>query len=241
MVKDKLVISREEVKLEKDATTEKLDSGANLDLFYEIEVRDKNGNLISKRKGRSKSLLRNFALMLRGLMAGNIYGVISGTTLNVKVTVTARDGTTLNYPSFRYDPPSDHPELNAPSAMEVSAMERNDKYGILVGTGTAPVTKDDYDLNSQIPDGFADGQMVHGKTTVEDVNGDPPSSVFRIIRTFTNEGSSTITVYEIGLVARVNENSTVKYVLIARDVLDTPQDVPAGATLTVRYIFKVTA
>ena len=68
MVKDKLVISREEGKLEKDVTTEKLDSGANLDLFYELEVRDKNGNLISKRIGRSKSLVRNFALMLSCLL-----------------------------------------------------------------------------------------------------------------------------------------------------------------------------
>jgi len=233
MVKDKLVISREEVKLEKDMTTEKLDSGANLDLFYEIEVRDKNGNLISKRKGRSKSLLRNFALMLRGLMAGNIAGVVSNSYWNIKVKVTATDGTTFDYPNL----PSYDDAKNAPSAMEASALERTDKYGVVVGTGSTPVTRDDYKLESQVPNGFADGQLVHGKTTVEDVDGDPPSSVFRIIRTFTNEGSTTITIYEIGLIVKAQD----KYVLIARDVLDTPQDVPAAATLTVRYIFKVTA
>jgi len=233
MVKDKLVISREEVKLEKDVTTEKLDSGANLDLFYELEVRDKNGNLISKRTGRSKSLVRNFALMLRGLMAGNLGGVISGSTWNSKVTVTATDGSTFNYPSMTSSPD----DMNADSAMEASALERTDEYGVVVGTGSTAVTRDDYKLESQIPDGFADGQMVHGKTTVEDVDGDPPSSVFRIIRTFTNEGSTTITIYEIGLIVKAQDH----YVLIARDVLDTPQDVPAGATLTVRYIFKVTA
>jgi len=233
MVKDKLVISREEVKLEKDATTEKLDSGANLDLFYEIEVRDKNGNLISKRKGRSKSLLRNFALMLRGLMAGNLGGVVSNSRWNSKVTVTATDGTTFQYPSMNSTPDG----MTSDSAMEASALERTDKYGVVVGTGSTPVTRDDYKLESQVPDGFADGQMVYGKTTVEDVDGDPPSSVFRIIRTFTNEGSTTITIYEIGLIVKAQD----KHVLIARDVLDTPQDVPAAATLTVRYIFKVTA
>ena len=233
MVKDRLVISKEEVNLEKDTTTEKLDSGANLDLFYEIEVRDKNGKLISKRTGRSKSLVRNFALMLRGLMAGNIAGVVSNSYWKTKVTVTATDGTTFDYPSLgSYTKAED-----APSAMEASALERTDEYGIVVGTGSTPVTRDDYKLESLVPDGFADGQMVYGKTTVEDVNGDPPSSVFRIIRTFTNEGSTTITIYEIGLIVKAQD----KYVLIARDVLDTPQDVPAGATLTVRYIFKVTA
>jgi len=233
MVGDKLVIRREEVNLERDTTTEKLDSGANLDLFYELEVRDKNGKLISKRTGRSKSLVRNFALMLRGLMAGNIAGVVSGSTWNTKVTVKATDGTTFDYPHL----PSYTEDEDAPSAMEASALERTDKYGVVVGTGSTAVTRDDYKLESQVPDGFADGQLVHGKTTVEDVNGDPPSSVFRIIRTFTNEGSSTISIYEIGLIVKAQN----KYVLIARDVLDTAQDVPAGATLTVRYIFKVTA
>jgi len=233
MVKDKLVIRREEVNLERDTTTEKLDSGANLDLFYEIEVRDKNGNLISKRMGRSRSLVRNFALMLRGLMAGNLGGVISGSTWNSKVTIKATDGSTFDYPSMNSSPG----DSNADSAMEASALERTDEYGVVVGTGSTAVTRDDYKLESQVPDGFADGQMVYGKTTVEDVNGDPPSSVFRIIRTFTNEGSSTISIYEIGLIVKAQN----RYVLIARDVLDTAQDVPAGATLTVRYIFKVTA
>ena len=233
MVKDKLVISRGEVSLRKDITTEKLDSGANLDLFYEIEVRDKNGNLISKRTGRSKSLVRNFALMLRGLMAGNIAGVISGSTWNTKVTVKATDGTTFDYPSF----PSYTDADKAPSAMEASALERTDEYGVVVGTGSTAVSRDDYKLEAQVADGFADGQMVYGKTTVEDVDGDPPDSVFRIIRTFTNEGSTTITIYEIGLIVKAQDH----YVLIARDVLSPAQDVPAGATLTVRYIFKVTA
>ena len=233
MVKDKLVIRREEVNLERDTTTEKLDSGANLDLFYEIEVRDKNGNLISKRMGRSRSLVRNFALMLRGLMAGNIAGVISKSEWDVKVTLTATDGSTFDYPSLMFSGEA----KDAPSAMEASALERTDEYGVVVGTGSTAVTRDDYKLESQVPDGFADGQMVYGKTTVEDVNGDPPSSVFRIIRTFTNEGSSTISIYEIGLIVKAQN----RYVLIARDVLDTAQDVPAGATLTVRYIFKVTA
>ena len=233
MVKDKLVIRREEVNLERDTTTEKLDSGANLDLFYELEVRDKNGNLISKRTGRSKSLVRNFALMLRGLMAGNIAGVVSGSTWNTKVTIKATDGTTFDYPHL----PSYTEDEDAPSAMEASALERTDKYGVVVGTGSTAVTRDDYKLESQVVDGFGDGQLVYGKTTVEDVNGDPPSSVFRIIRTFTNEGSTTISIYEIGLIVKAQDH----YVLIARDVLDTAQDVPAGATLTVRYIFKVTA
>jgi len=233
MIKDKLVFKKGEVDVRVDADDKNMNSGANLDLFYELEIRDKNGNLISTQSDRSRSLLRNFALMLRGLMAGNIAGVISGSTWNTKVTLTATDGSTFQYPAL----PSYSRAEDAPSAMEASALERTDTYGILIGTGSTSVSRTDYKLAQQIPDGFQDGQMVYGKTTVEDVNGNPPDSVFRIIRTFTNESPSTITVREIGIVVK----TTPKPVLIARDVLTTSQEVPTGATLTVRYIFKVTA
>jgi uncharacterized membrane protein YczE len=82
--------------------------------------------------------------------------------------------------------------------------------------------------------------------TVEDTDGTPPDTTFRVIRTFTNNTSSPITVYEIGLAIANAYNiggTTIYtyYFLIARDVLSSPQTIPAGATLTVRYIFKVTA
>jgi len=107
----------------------------------------------------------------------------------------------------------------------------------VVGTGTTSVTRDDYTLEAQIPHGFGDNQLVYGEVTVEDVDGSPPDSIWRVLRTFTNESDATITVTEIGLIALVQGQP----VLIARDVLDTPQDVPVFATLTVRYVFTVTA
>ena len=126
---------------------------------------------------------------------------------------------------------------NAPAVMEAAAMERNDNYGVIVGAGSTAVTRDDYDLETQYKDGLGANQLVHGKTTVEDVNGTPPDSVWRVIRTFTNESDATITVREIGLAVLCQGN----YVLIARDVLSTPEDIPSAASLTVRYVFKVTA
>ena len=233
MTVNKLVIQKGEIDIKGETNDKNMSSGANLDLFYELEVRDREGNLISTQFDRSRSLLKNFALMLRALMAGNIAGVISLSEWNVKVTLTATDGSTFQYPSLMY---SDEARY-APSAMEVSALERTDTYGVVVGIGSASVSRDDFKLEQQISDGFEDGQMVYGKTTVEDVDGNPPDSVFRIIRTFTNESSDTITIREIGIIAKVQS----KYVLIARDVLSTPQNVPVDATLTVRYIFKVTA
>ena len=206
---------------------------ANLSLFYELEVRDKDGRIISSRRERSRSLLRNFALLVRTLLAGNIAGVITHTTLDVKVSITKRDGSTFSFPSLMYSNGAE----NAPAVMEAAAMERNDNYGVIVGAGSTAVTRDDYDLETQYKDGLGANQLVHGKTTVEDVNGTPPDSVWRVIRTFTNESDATITVREIGLAVLCQGN----YVLIARDVLSTPEDIPSAASLTVRYVFKVTA
>jgi len=206
---------------------------ANLSLFYELEVRDKDGRIISSRREKSRSLLRNFALLVRTLLAGNIAGVITHTTLDVKVSITKRDGSTFSFPSLMYS----GEEENAPAVMEAAAMERNDNYGVIVGAGSTAVTRDDYDLETQYKDGLGANQLVHGKTTVEDVNGTPPDSVWRVIRTFTNESDATITVREIGLAVLCQGN----YVLIARDVLSTPEDIPSAASLTVRYVFKVTA
>jgi len=233
MTVNKLVIQKGEIDIKGETNDKNMSSGANLDLFYEIEVRDREGNLISTQFDRSRSLLKNFALMLRALMAGNIAGVISQSEWSVKVTLTATDGSTFQYPSLMYAGEARY----APSALEVAAIERTDTYGVVVGIGSASVSRDDFKLEQQISDGFEDGQMVYGKTTVEDVDGNPPDSVFRIIRTFTNESSDTITIREIGIIAKAQG----KYVLIARDVLSTPQNVPVDATLTVRYIFKVTA
>ena len=206
---------------------------ANLSLFYELEVRDKDGRIISSRRERSRSLLRNFALIVRTLLAGNIAGVITHTTLDVKVSITKRDGTTFSFPSLMYSNGAE----NAPAVMEAAAMERNDNYGVIVGAGSTAVTRDDYDLETQYKDGIGANQLIHGKTTVEDVDGTPPDSVWRVIRTFTNESDATITVREIGLAVLCQGN----YVLIARDVLSTPEDIPSAASLTVRYVFKVTA
>ena len=210
---------------------------ANLSLFYELEVRDKEGRVISSRRERSRSLLRNFALIVRTLLAGNIAGLITHTPFDVSVSITKRDGGTFSFPNLTYCVTETTPEKEAPSVMEAAAMERTDSYGVIVGGGTTPVTKHDYDLESQYKDGINANQLLHGKTTVEDVNGTETDSVWRVIRTFSNESGATITVREIGLAVVCQGN----YVLIARDVLSTPEDIPDAASLTVRYVFKVTA
>lgn len=186
---------------------------------YEIEVRDKHGNVIKKLKKKSESLLTNFLQIL-----GRLFG-------NANQSFYARDG-------VAYAPTYDHGDYAS-----ILAPEGNDDYGVLVGTGTTPVTASDYDLASPITHGTGAGQLQHGAMSYEAPSVSGSVTTWRNSRTFTNGSGADITVNEIGLAILYYGASpmTTFYVLIARDVLATPVTVPDGATLTVRYSFKVTA
>jgi len=223
----------------------KKEKTANLELLIECEVRDKNGKILSVHRQKSKSLLKNFARMLRTMLVPSIPTTTGQSTVSLTDTGGTSRTFTGAYLAYTGSSAAVYVGLYPLCA---GAPSGNDAYGIQVGTGTGAVTRDDYQLGGKIANGSGSGQLVYGAMTVEDTDGTPPDTVFRLIRTFTNNTSSSITVYEIGLViansiipVTSSISPTTYYFLIARDVLSTPQSIPAGATLTVRYIFKVTA
>jgi hypothetical protein len=196
----------------------------NLKLMLELEVRDKNGKLLEKRSRTCHSFLKNFAWF--------VYAFFAAT--NVTRTNTGGGSATF-YGSRAVTITGEN------SPMKCNAASADDSFGIQVGSGTTPVSRDDYALATKISHGTAAGQLAYGTMTIETVNGTPPESQFRIIRTFSNSTADAITVYEIGLAISNRWADVETKFLIARDVLSAPVTVPAGATLTIRYIFKVTA
>lgn len=198
----------------------------NLQLTVETEVRDKDGKLLSTHRQVSKSLLKNFAQFLVGLMYGNISNKSQSIKDTGNVARSMPDAlTTTSYIFW------------------AGALVTVDTHGIQVGSGSTAVTRDDYVLATKMGNGNGAGQMAYGATTVESPDGTPPATTFRVVRTFTNNYGSTQTVYEIGLV--IDSYSATggadRFFLVARDVLTSPQAVPTGATLTTRYIFSITA
>jgi hypothetical protein len=221
-----------------------------LKLYLECEVRDKNGKLLSKYKKESESLLKNFMLMLQAMFNVPKLSTEPGwdivTTYQATVKDTSGENRNVTLGAFvRYMYGRSGYTTFLPMCM--NAPQNDDTYGIQVGSSPASVSRDDYMLGGKIVSGSGNAQLVYGVMTVEIPDGTPPDTVFRAIRTFTNNTSDIITVYEIGLVVAnqygIGDNNiqTPIYVLVARDVLGTPQSIPSGATLTVRYIFKVTA
>ena len=186
--------------------------------FIEIEVRDKKGKILEKRREEAHSWVGNFIKALYGLLATS---AIKNTTISIIDT----ENQSIGFPQV----PSE-----SDSVLFVKAVAGNDDFGIIVGSGNTPVTLDDYNLEAKIPHGTGTGQIQYNYTTMEEPVISDNNISFRIIRTFTNVSGGDIIVREIGLVALKYS----KYFLIARDVLETPVTVPHEATLTVRYIIS---
>lgn len=108
--------------------------------------------------------------------------------------------------------------------------------GIVIGTGDDPVTIDDCLLEKQVPNSSANGSLTYGSTIVSQDTNDSTSAQITITRTFTNNGSVTVAVSEIGY---LQTSGSLGYTLLTmRDILPSVVNVGSGATLTVNYRIK---
>lgn len=101
---------------------------------------------------------------------------------------------------------------------------------IILGNGTTEPTPEDYCLESQITENLScDSVSVSRNTTVKTYTA-----------TFSNSGTSPMTITEIGYVSRFAwsyYDGSLKYdnFLMDRTVLETPITIPAGESRTVTY------
>jgi len=213
---------------------------------YEVEVRDKDGRLLKREKGESRSLLKNFTKFLRAMMKGvvNEDKDIPTDPYTGDATETVKDTSGADVTIWGGARLGGSDGGGWP--LTINAPDDEDTYGIVVGKGDMPVTAEDYALDDQIPHGTASGQLDYGTHTFEDVVVEDKVSKFRISRGFTNLSGANVTVKEIGIVVwnYFRDYGGVKRnvkVLIVRDVLATPTTIPDGASLNVRYTFSVEA
>lgn len=190
----------------------------------EIEIRDKNGKLIRRHKQECKSWTINFPKALFGLFhAPDVSANI------IQLTDTA--GTARPYPYLG---------VGADNILQVNAPANIDAWGIQVGTGTTPPNPGDYMLTAKITHGTGSGQMIYGASTVEGPWQSDFTISWRLTRAFTNNSGATITVAECGIAIQWRDFSSAYYALIIHDLISPAQDVPNGASITIRYLFSFT-
>jgi hypothetical protein len=202
-------------------------------IVWELEVKDRNGKLLIQRKALAKSWLKQFIAMLKGEFATR-HGTATG---HGNISVVDETGTARTYPH--------HQDVSVKSMyLNLSTLgDAGDaSQGIIVGTSDTSNTLITYALGGKITNGTGSGQLVYGAESVEDVTNPSGNDLqFRITRTFTNNSGSTITVKEVGLLIKKYDSGAIaRSFLAARDVLPSAVDVPDGATLTIRYVVKIT-
>jgi hypothetical protein len=184
-------------------------------LWYKAIVRDRDGKVLSQERKKSRSMLGNWYRILYAHMA-------STSTSSVHTS-----GNSWGVTSFGDN-------------WKFAAAANEDYIGIVIGTGLAAVTIDDYKLESQIMQGMGPGQMRHLASTPGWPSVAGSNCDFLTSRTFLNNSGNSITVRESGIYCRVKGPTYYGYACIVRDVLATPQDVPDGGSITIDYTLRIT-
>lgn len=101
---------------------------------------------------------------------------------------------------------------------------------LMLGTGTTAPTADDYRLESPITKNLSCDSVSVSRTSITKT----------YTATFTNSGSSDITVTEVGFIVYIryfnsNTSENSDHFLMDRTVLETPITIPAGESRTVTY------
>jgi len=192
-------------------------------LVYEIEIEvRKDGKLIEKRRLKGNSWTQNLYNHIKALIYGwsvsNVHTTPDGYTQQVYVD-TAGNTHKLHATCCQ----NSYCGCNAGQGAT---------FGLVIGSGTKPFSKDDVDLEAQ----YGTDVFDYGSHSISE----PEAFKLVISRTFTNISDEEKTINEIGLKARLCAYyNTMITLLLARDVLDTPVSVPPGATATIRYIMTL--
>jgi len=191
---------------------------SKLKCHIELELRDKDGRLIQKRKLASKTYVKQGLMCTQIMMSGRSTGLtdVNGNSYSLLMT-------------------------NA-GIYSANGGYGDTAKGIVIGTSDTPYAYDQYKLQSVINHGSSGGQMLYGIQSI-----DTPQSItggYRLVlsRVFTNSSGASITVKEVGLHYQFYIASSPYWITVmqAREVI-TPTAVANGQSLTVRYIFTVSS
>jgi len=183
-----------------------------MEVRIDVKVYDKDGRLIEHKNTPIKSWLKNAAALFNSFFN------------NASARATAVSGQSISIPT----------SSGIGSVFSVMAGSGNDSYGILIGSGSAAVTADDYKLASQIPNSTVSYSAVSLSNGLNKTTG---GYQFSVSRSFTNNSSSAVNVSEIGLAVY----GSGSYVLLIRDVLNSAIALQPQNTMTVTYIFTFNA
>lgn len=205
--------------------------------FWTLEVFDKDGKLLQRHHQRSHSWLRNaYNHLASELFAKNANDDTFGAgKLSIKQEdATVRYGT---YPiALGY---SSNVDI-APSGYLGSAGLNT--VGIIVGTGVAAESFEDYMLAVKIANGVGAGQLSYIVSDTHVITYTAATKVLKdeLVRYFNNNSGGDITVNEVGIICNGYVGQQGRQWLQVRDKLATGVTIPDTGQLKVTYTIQLT-
>ncbi len=209
------------------------------EVFWELEVREKSGRVIQRHRQRSHSWTRNaYNAMFCQLAgkdasdttfgAGKISGKDTGGTVR---TLSRALGTDYNGSCDGLTPGTGHGYRGSAAS---------DATGIVVGSGTAPESFEDYALQTLIPNGTGAGQLSYVASEPHAISYDAMARVLRnsLARFFNNNSGGAVNVNEVGIIFYTQYNG-YRY-MYSRDKLASTVTVPNTGQLKVTYTIQLT-
>jgi len=193
----------------------------------DIEVRDKDGKIIQKHSQKSHSFLLNFLKALR-----NLFDVYVGTQVT-GTYYTANGVESITDPSGLANTQTIIGNTTPIMVLGVKASSGDATFGIQIGSGTNPVSINDYNLQSR----YGNDVFTRGDTQFGAIQVSGNSASFTISRDFTNVTSSYQNIYEVGIEAYINGIPA----FILRDILSSPVSVPPNGVVKVTYTIGIQA
>lgn len=189
---------------------------SKIEALYTLEVKDKDGKTVSKVTKPCESFVLQFLQLIEAQL------IPSDTVENVKdVGAVLRDA------------------VDYASNLKIEGDVSEDNLGIVLGTGTTPVTNIDHVMETLISHGITAGKLSYGSTS-KITSGVVGANVdLQLIRGFTNSSGDTINVTEIGIISGFFDGSSSQTCLILHEVV-TLTPILNGQTITATITFRTT-
>lgn len=205
--------------------------------YLDVEVMNKNGEIVSKYSDRSKSWVRNFynfcVMQQMGIGPGKL-----GTSFGAGYLTMKDTGGNIKDASSSYTIRMEAVGAGYGFIGNAGSVVN----GIVIGTGETAESLNDYVLGAIIAEGTDSGQMNYAGMSITNPvwDGTGKTMTRALERTMVNNSGSSITVKEIGLIGYMiyNTSNNGKF-LLARDVLSTPVAVAHESQIKVTYTIQI--
>jgi hypothetical protein len=191
-------------------------------LDYRVEVTDKDGRVIQREEGPSRSYVRQWNELFH-VQAAYVY-------LGGGGTVKDTSGSTC----------TDARVSSVTFKSNAGIGETN--YGLRAGKNPTPVSISDYALGNPIAEGTGIDQLEHQLTYFTGPTVVGATLSFTMQRSMINHSGATISgIQEISNYMMFSCGMYTRFALGFRDVLGSSFSIPDGGAITVTYTLKVTA